>query len=101
MAQTLLYQYGNTTYDLGELPDSLYDRLCDKGVTEALHAYLEAHDADKSALEAYEAYDEHVWPTETDVASQWKNSGQLLRNYTLARKTRKKKWEALVVLLDE
>lgn len=97
----MLYQYGTTTYDLGELPDSLYDRLNEESVTEALHAYLDAHDADKVALQAYQAYDEHVWPTETDLASQWKNAGQLLRNYTMARKTRKKKWEALVVMLDE
>lgn len=86
MTQTLLYQYGTTTYDLGELPDSLYDRLNEESVAEALHAYLDAHDADKAALEAYEDGDQAI---------------KLLRNYTLARKQRKKSWDALVVLLDE
>ena len=63
------YFYNNTNYDLRELPPTLHARLRmeEPEVETALHTYLDAYTADKGAIEEHDAYDDHVWPTQTQA----------------------------------
>jgi hypothetical protein len=93
----MLYTYGTITYDLGGLPRSLQDRLDEDGVTDALHAYLDAYMAYKAAIDENDAYEYSY----SYSGLEDKKAIQLLRACQSAQKHRNKMWSALTLLLDE
>ena len=95
------YKYGNKTYDLRELPPSLWSRIGEEEVVAALHAYLDAYTADKEVIDEYDTYDSACPTDPVAVAAYWIKIGQLRRTATKSRILRKLMWFALLDVLDE
>jgi hypothetical protein len=95
------YKYGNKTYDLREMPSSLWSRIGEEEVVTALHEYLDAYTADKEVIDEYDAYDGACPTDPAGVTAYWIKIGQLQRTATNSRILRKLMWYALLDVLDE